>query len=259
VANDALDSRILALQSQLSDLLQNLPIDHPNVVAARNTLESLRVRREQELVSSGFTRSDARRLPLGSSAIYRDLFKLVIEARREITGLRTEVAAQKAQVAEIQATIDVSSEVRSEFESLNRQFVAAQSEHSSLLAKLNTTGGAANGERESDFKIINEPALSSEPVSPNRMRWMAWILIVSLGAGAGLTLVLNLRYPVFYHGREVHEATGLPVVGVVTHAWRTRVQSRARRDLVAFSVGILALVAGSAAVVVLQNNSVAIL
>ena len=253
---DTLDSRILTLQSRLDRLLQNLAIDHPDVVAARNSLDALHARREQQLVNLGLTASEARSLPIGSGERYRELFKLVGEAKREVNGLRKEVAAKKAQVAETQAIYDVGPEVRTEFESLNGQFVAAQAEHRTLLDSARTAEGIDDDGPASDFRVIKDPALGSSPVSPHRSQWMVWILIASLCVGAALALILNLRKPVFYHGRQVQAATGRPVVAAVTHAWKESVQRRFRRDLVAFSIGILAMVAGSTFVLALQNSSV---
>ena len=249
-----LDVRIIELEMRLKNLPQNLAADHPELVMIRNELDELRTQRELQLVSSGFTQLEARRIPLGASASYRDLFKLASQAEQETALLRQQIAAQTARVDELKNFVGASAALEIQFRALKGQLDSVRSEHSELLDRRKEVRSTAYDERESDFRIIRAPTVDVKSVSADRMQRVIWVLAASLGAGAGLTFLLTLRYPVFYHSLQVEEATGLPVVGVITHVHGKRVQRQFRRELLAYSVGLVILLMGFAAVLVSQRH-----
>ena len=69
-----------------------------------------------------------------------------------------------------------------------------------------SSGSSEHGTKTApDFRIIDPPAVGSAPVAPNRSMWTVLILVASLGAGAGLAFLLNLRNPVFDSlGEKMH-------------------------------------------------------
>jgi hypothetical protein len=69
------------------------------------------------------------------------------------------------------------------------------------------------------------------------------VLIVGLGAGAGLMYVMNELRPVYQNTRVLAEATGLPVLGAVSRTWLPDERARERKGVFVFAGAASLLVA----------------
>lgn len=117
-------------------------------------------------------------------------------------------------------------------------------------------GNAANeldDKAGSGFRIVDPPAIGSVPVAPNRSLWTALPLVAALAAGTGLAYWLSIRAPVFDNPREISSVDGLPVVGVVTHAWMAQAKSQQRHEFMMFGLGTAGLILCFAIVLMVQN------
>lgn len=67
-----------------------------------------------------------------------------------------------------------------------------------------------------DFRLIDPPRASSNPVAPNRLLLMPLALLVALGAGLATAFIASQLRAVFYDATSLRDAVGLPLLGVVT-------------------------------------------
>jgi hypothetical protein len=102
-----------------------------------------------------------------------------------------------------------------------------------------------------EFRLIDPPRVSPQPVSPNRFALLPVVLLVSLGAAAGFAFVATQLRPTFSDAEQLRQFTGMPLLGVVTMLTSDEDRQRQRASLfrfVAASGGLVGLfVAGMVA------------
>jgi uncharacterized protein involved in exopolysaccharide biosynthesis len=94
-----------------------------------------------------------------------------------------------------------------------------------------------------DFRLIDPPRVSPQPVSPDRVLLFPLALIGALAAGVLATLVASRMWPTFFDSRTLREATGLPVLGTVSMLVGPPQKRKERRRIVGFISGFLAFLA----------------
>jgi hypothetical protein len=88
-----------------------------------------------------------------------------------------------------------------------------------------------------DFRLIDPPRVSPNPVSPNRLALLPLAFALALAAGLFLAFAGSQLRPVFHGANDLRNKVAIPLLGVVsmvTHADEVR---RARASLIRFMVG----------------------
>ncbi len=93
-----------------------------------------------------------------------------------------------------------------------------------------------------DFRLIDPPRVSPQPVAPNRMLLLLIAFVAALGSGALASFVASQIWPTFFDQRALRDATGLPVLGSVSMIIGDAQKRRERRGLIGFLSGTFALV-----------------
>jgi hypothetical protein len=88
------------------------------------------------------------------------------------------------------------------------------------------------------FRRIEPPFALAEPVGPNRPLLLAAVLILSLGAGAGLAFGLNQVNPTFFRRANVRRVASLPVLGSIRMMLTPEAIAERRFDRIVWSVGL---------------------
>jgi len=247
-------SRIQETQARLDDLLLRFTDRHPDVIAAKQTLEDLKARQQQELAA--VRRGDAGAAAIaGASAnpVYQNIQLQLHETDVQIAALRGELGDYRSNVAELQQALDTAPEVEAEYTRLTRDYDVTQTQYNNLLQRLEQARVSEDAQQTGivEFQIVDPPAAPYHPVFPTRPVLLAVVLLLALAVGGGIAWLLSKAKPVFNHGRTLAEITGLPVIGVVSLAWVERHRSALRRDYLRFAAaGSLLLVATVLAAVV---------
>lgn len=235
-------SRIRDTQKRLDELLLQYTEKHPDVVALRETLAQLEVRRDAEIAA--LRNSGA--IPAGAAAspVVQSIQLQANKADVEIAALRARIADGQRKVAELRKLVDTAPEVEAEFARLNRDYDVTRERYVALVDRADRTklGDQAEETDTVRFEVIDPPAAKLEPVAPNRPLLLAAVLLVGLGAGGGLAFVLHQLKPVFSSSRALNEVTGLPVLGVVSRTWLDKYRLQQRREYLKYSAGAAALV-----------------
>jgi hypothetical protein len=101
---------------------------------------------------------------------------------------------------------------------------------------------ADQSEDDVKVKIIEPPRVPLLPTGPNRLLFASIVLIVGLGAGAGLSFVLSQLNPRVVDVPELKELSGLPVIGVISMTSSPMHRQQRRYELMAFSAALSGLV-----------------
>jgi polysaccharide chain length determinant protein (PEP-CTERM system associated) len=247
-------SRIEEAQSHLDELLLRFTDQHPDVIAARQTLEDLKRRRATEL--GGLRQGDPAAVAASraaSSPVYQSVQLALNQVDVDIADLNTELAQHQTKVAELRRYLDTAPQVEAEFAQLNRDYDVNKAQYTALLGNLQK---ARLGERAADagsvrFEIVQPPTASLRPVWPPRPLFLAAILLGALAVGAALAYGLNQLHPVITSAQTL-TSVGVPVLGLVSGAFPQRARRAIRRDALRLSLASGCLVVAFVVAVILS-------
>jgi polysaccharide chain length determinant protein (PEP-CTERM system associated) len=233
VGGDTL-SRIQQTQARLDELLLKYTDQHPDVIATRSTLEELKKRRAAELES--LRRGDASAVAAsgaGSNPVYQSMQLELNKVNVEIAALRQELAQHQSTVADLRARLNSAPQVEAEYQQLNRDYDVNKAQYTALLESYQKArlGERADNAGSVRFEIVLPPTAPVVPVWPKRTKFLVVIWMLALAGGAGLAYGLHVLKPIVSSVRGANEATGFPVLGVVSEAFPTRERARVVQNL----------------------------
>jgi len=252
-------AEIRGWEAKLRELRQRFTDAHPDVIAARRTLEELKAREQEEIAD--VKQGD----PAATEAICRGANEANPEhqgicsqlrlAEVEVATAKREIEVQSAKIAELNKTIDTAPQVEAEYADLNRDYETTRREYDSLVKQLNSAklsdptepGGAVR------FTVIQPPTGSAVPVSPDRPRLILLVLLAGLAAGVGVAYFMNELRPVFYSERQLAEISNVPVLATVGMLWIESHVAQQRRALWAYCAVTVALVLVAVIALLIQS------
>jgi protein tyrosine kinase modulator len=255
VGGDTL-SQIEQLQAHINQLLLKYTDKYPDVIAAKQQLAALKIRRAQEIAA--LRRGDANAAALsGASAnpVYQSIQLALNNVDVSIAELHAELKEHQQKASQLSNLLNTTPELEAQYAQLSRDYDINKKQYAALLAsydkaRLGEQAGNAGAVR---FELVQPPAVSYTPVWPQRTKFLAVVLILALGAGGALAYLLNQLRPVVGSPTALRQLTGIPVVAVVGSAFPTRTSLTTRSEIRWFSVAIACLIAGFVVVVVLSH------
>jgi protein tyrosine kinase modulator len=238
-------SRIQEAQARLDELLLKFTDKHPDVIAARATLDELKQRRVAELAS--LRRGDAGAVAssgAGNNPVYQAIQLELNKQNVEIAALRRELVQHQTTVAELRQRLNSAPQVEAEFQQLNRDYDVNKAQYTALLESYQKArlGERADNAGSVRFEVVLPPTAPATPVSPKRTTLLAGLWLAALAVGAGAAYALHLMKPIVGSVRAVNEITTFPVLGIVGVAFPSKQQRQFRRDVWRFSAGTACLV-----------------
>jgi polysaccharide chain length determinant protein (PEP-CTERM system associated) len=226
-------TRIAETQAHLDDLLLRFTDRHPDVVAARATLDELKRRRAAEVDS--LRRGDAGAAAASRASanpVYQSIALALNQAEVDISDLSSELADHKAKAQALREMLDTAPEVEAQYAQLARDYGVNKDQHQALLENYEKTrlGQRAIDAGSVRFTVVQPPSVGEDPVSPDRPLLLVLVLFAALAAGLGAAYGLNLLQPVAGSARALAELTGTTVLGVVGNAFPARTARTARLD-----------------------------
>ena len=250
-------SVIRETQARLDELLLRFTDKHPDVIAARRTLEDLKKRQQAEIAA--VRRGDQAAIAasgLGASPVYQGIKLQLSRADVEVAAARRQVADREGRIAELRKMINTAPEVEAEFARLNRDYDVTRGQYQALVERLNRAKLSDKAEATGvvRFEVVDPPTGSDQPVYPDRIRLILVVLLGGFAAGIGVAYLMHQVRPVFASARQLAELTQLPVLGVVSMTWLERHQAQARHAVWVYSMAVAVLM-GVAAVTLLTESA----
>ena len=246
-------TRIAETQARLDDLLLKFTDKHPDVIAARETLQELQRRREQEVEALRKGDPDAVAASgAGANPVYQSIQLGLNQAELEIATLTKQADDHRNRVSELRKALDTMPQVEAQFAQLNRDYDVDKTQFTALLTQLEKAklGQEAETSGSVRFEMIEPPNAAYKPKSPRRLIVIAAVLVLALASGAGVAYLRHRMTPVFWSSKALLAGTNITILGAVTGAFKESQSRKARRDLLWYSAaaGSLVLVAGLAVV-----------
>jgi capsular polysaccharide biosynthesis protein len=155
---------------------------------------------------------------------------------KEIARRTAEQEKLKLQIVTLQQRVDAQPAREAELIALTRDYETLKGTYTSLLAKKEESGIAANLEREQvsqQFKTLDPARLPERPYGPNRTLINLIAAGAGLALGLGLTVLLELRDQSFRSAAEIVPVLSLPVLASVPSIVTASERRKARRLAVA--------------------------
>jgi polysaccharide chain length determinant protein (PEP-CTERM system associated) len=249
-------SAIRETQARLDDLLLRFTDKHPDVIAARRTLEDLKKRQQVEIAA--VRRGDQAAIAasgLAANPVYQGIKLQLSQADVEVAAARRRLADREGKIAELRKMINTAPAVEAEYARLNRDYDVTRGQYQALVERLNRAKLSDRAEATGvvRFEVVEPPTGSNEPVSPDRVRLILVVLLGGLAAGIGVAYVMHQLRPVFVSARQLTELTQLPVLGVVSMTWLERHQAQARRAVRVYSMVVAVLIVVAAVTLLTQS------
>ena len=252
--NDTM-SRIQETQAKLDEMLLKYTDRHPDVIAARATLDELKKRRALELDS--LRRGDAAAVAAsgaGNNPVYQTIQLELNKQDVEIAALRRQLGQHQTTVAELRQRLNSAPQVEAEYQQLNRDYDVNKAQYTALVESYQKArlGERADNAGSVRFEVVLPPTAPIVPASPTRLALLAAVWLAAMGAGAGAAYAMNLLNPVVGSLRGLNELTPFPVLGVVSAAFPTQEGREHRAEVWRFSAATAVFIAAFAVVLALN-------
>jgi polysaccharide chain length determinant protein (PEP-CTERM system associated) len=241
------DTRLAALRSELDALRRKYTDAHPDVIATKRLIEQLEEQRRQEIEARrGNEPTQSRTVDTAErNPVFQQLKVSLAEAEANVASLRAKLSSYEGQYAQLKASARLVPEVETEFAQLNRDYDTQTRTYETLLARRESAmlGEGVQDAAATQFRVIDPPRVSPNPVPPTRMTLLGLALVGALALGFAASLLASLLMPTFHDARSLHDVAKRPILGMVTMLPSPAVKSAARRSALLFASGASGLVA----------------
>ncbi len=263
ISTPEIDSRIDAQKRGLDGLLQRFTEQHPDVISARRLIKELEEQKRKEVLEMRrvAAANPALAASFGGSLATQELGRMLATAEVQVASLGARVAEYGARYSRARDLVKTAPQTEAEFAQLNRDYAINKKNYEDLVSRRESA--SLSGDLESsagvaEFRLIDPPRVSPQPVAPNRILLMLGALVASLIVGVLTAFVVSQLRPVFHDAYALRNVVGLPLLGVVTLVVSEAAKRKQRVELTKFVLASGSLVgcyvAGMAVLVVLSGR-----
>lgn len=212
---------------------RGLTDNHPDVIAVKNQIASLRVQSQSEGGSAGMP-----------NPAYASLLSIKAERQANVQSLQARRAAVQGDLAAITAKQFNDPNVAAEAQRISRDYDVLKQQYDKLLQdreELRLRGQVESERSAVKFQVIDPPTTPRAPVAPNRPVLLFLVLFAGIGAGVAAAFAIGQLRSTFATSAKLEGALGLPVLGAIsltlTEAGR-ELRRRRMRHFVAGCAGL---------------------
>lgn len=257
-----IDGRIDTQKRNLDSLLQRYTEQHPDVVGTRRLIKDLEEQKRQELLARKKFAAANPGAAVSNNPVYQQLKVSLAESEANVASLRARVSEYEMRYKRITDMLKTQPQLEAEYTQLNRDYDINKKNYEQLVTRRESaelTGDLDAAGSVADFRLIDPPRASSNPVAPNRLLLLPLGLLLGLVAGLFVAFVASQLRPVFFEGKSLRDVTGLPVLGTVSlipnETRRLKERASLRRFIAATAGLVVAYGAGIAALTLLSQRA----
>ena len=177
--------------------------------------------------------------------MYQQLKFSLAEAEAAVASARAKVAGYEDQYRQLKAKAQLLPEIEAEATALNRDYEVQKRTYEGLLSRreagnmgidVQDAGGA-------QFRVIDPPRVTPEPVAPNRIGLLGMVLVGSVLAGLFISFLVSQVMPIFHDARTLRVISNRPILGMVSMLPSETLARLTRRRLYLFVAGLGSLFA----------------
>ena len=245
-----IDGRIDAQKRNLDNLLQKYTDNHPDVVGTKRLIKDLEEQKRQEMVARRKFAQTHPQLAMSNNPVFQQLKVSLAEAEATVASLRARVGEYESRYRRIANQMKFAPQLEAELVQLNRDYEIHKKNYEQLVSRRESaeiTGNLDSAAGLANFRLIDPPQVSSKPVAPNRFALLPLGLLIALAGGTFLAILASQMKRVFFDGKSLRDATGLPLLGVVSLVPSDMLMEQERSSIRRFFVagGLLVAVYGA--------------
>lgn len=241
-----IDARLDTQRKQLDELLRRYTDLHPDVVAARRLIERLEEQKKQELEARRRAReADPKRsVNQGQQQIRLAL----AAAEASVSSIKVRVADINSRLEQLRSSASKVPQVEAELAQLNRDYDVVRRNYDELVARREKASLSEDidSTRQAQFRLIDPPRTSAQPVFPNRRALAPLAIVVALVAGVLASFLSSQLSPTFDNARTLRLFSQRPVLGSISMVLSDTLSAQARRRNIGFALAVVALLTAHA-------------
>jgi polysaccharide chain length determinant protein (PEP-CTERM system associated) len=244
-----IDSRINGLKQQLDELLRKYTEQHPDVVSIKRLLVQLEDDRLHEIEVRSKAAENEPGNPLSGDPVAQQLKVALNDADANLTTVRARLGEYEARYNQLRSSAETLPKIDMELVQLNRDYEMQKRQYDSLVMKRETATltGKLEDAGIAEFRIIDPPRVTPNPVAPNRLLLLGGVVALSLLAGLFVSWLVSQVRPTFHDGRSLREIAQRPLLGMVSALPTHGLRVMRRRAALLFAGGFSGLLASYAA------------
>ena len=252
-SQDAL-ARLDAERKRLDDLRMRFTDAHPEVAAARVTVERLEA--EARRLNDIEARALAVHGMAGKAAInetYRPLYQRLredlTEAEVRAAALASQLSVKQSQLAQMRELADRMPRLETEMAQLRREQELAHKNYEQMLARSESAslGAKADVSAElAEFRIVEPTTVSRWPAFPGPLHGAAGLLLLAPLLGLAAAALAERLRPAIHDARSLRLLGERPVLGTVSISHTPETQRRERFAGAAFALAFVVALAAPA-------------
>jgi polysaccharide chain length determinant protein (PEP-CTERM system associated) len=217
-SGDTLQAQLKAALAQQKDMEALYTPDHPDVVAIKRRIASLRA--EIARGAAEPAKGDATAANSSDTPQLQQL-KAQLRAEQQSMGATKQQQARiEQQVRNYEAKLESSPMVEEEYKQITRDHETAVQFYNTLLTKMNESSMATALEHRQEgeqFRVMDAPNLPDAPTFPNHLVFAGGGLASGLALGLLLSALLEYRDKSLRNESDVFAFTKLPTLAVVSY------------------------------------------
>jgi polysaccharide chain length determinant protein (PEP-CTERM system associated) len=245
ITTPEIDARINELRRQLDELLRKYTDLHPEVVALKRSLAQLEEDKQREIEA----RTKAAEADPGNGVsgdpVAEQLKVALNDAESNLTTVRARLGEYESRYNQLKSSAESLPKLDVEYTQLNRDYDMQKHQYENLVNRRETASltGKLEDAGVAEFRIIDPPRVTPNPVAPNRLLLLGGVVAVSLLAGLAFSWLVSQVRPTFHDGRVLREISQRPLLGTVSVLPTPGLRSLRRRAALLFAGGLSGLLA----------------
>ena len=236
VVTSQYDERIAQLTQSLDSLMLRYTDAHPDVKEAKRRVADLKKLKEEEQAAMSGENATA---AFTDTPLYQELKVAESKLANDVASLTVRVNDYKDRVKEMEEEAHTIPEIEAELIALDRDYDITKKKFEDLLNRRETARLAQEADETTDkiqFKVVDPPRVPIEPSGPKRLIFITAILIFGFGSGIGISFLFSQLTPIVTSARQLSNATGYPVFGIVSATENLGLTKRHKRKAIIFTL-----------------------
>ena len=223
---------LMQAQSQLAAMrARGLTDSHPDVQAIQRQISALRDQAASEPAGAGGSPNPA----------YTSLQSIRAERQANVQALQARKAALQSDISALIAAQADEPAVAAEANRISRDYEVLKDKYDELLKnreEMRLRGQVETERSAFQFEVIAPPTAPRNPAAPNRPLLLLGVLIVGLGAGAGVAFVMGQLNSSFTTADKLERTLDLPVIGTISRSMTRATRQHEKLRLKQFLAGV---------------------
>ena len=209
------NSAIAAAEAKLRELQLRYTDQHPDVIAQKNLLASLRANPPSEPSASRPAASHGRSF---ANPVFGQLKLQLFENEGAAASLQRQIADQAKEIDKLAAIARGAPGLMAEYTDMNRDYDVLVKNHAELIARRESMRISSAADSETDkvkLDVVDPPQVPRIPVAPKRMLLDTAVLALGFAGGIGVALML-LQFDSSFETIDELRKLDIPVAGSIS-------------------------------------------